>query len=182
MAVSGAEGRRLARRFLALALLVLLIAAGVVGDRLGRRWRPLLEPGATVVLYFGAPGGMYLVPEVRRVPPERANPEGALQELLRGPAPGSGLEPVVSPGTRLLSFRQEGTVAVANFSREIRGPVSQGSAGEIMTVYAIVNTLTRWPGIRAVRFLVEGERVTSLTGHLDLTEPVARDERWLQRS
>ena len=45
-----------------------------------------------------------------------------------------------------------------------------------MTVYSIVNTLAELPEIEMVRFLIEGEEIETLAGHLDLSEPVYPDE------
>lgn len=46
---------------------------------------------------------------------------------------------------------------------------------ESLTVYAIVNTLTEIAGIERVQILIENERSDTLTGHINLTEPLQRD-------
>jgi len=51
-----------------------------------------------------------------------------------------------------------------------------GSAGELITVYSVVNTLTELPGVKEVRWLIDGQAVESLAGHLDLSRPVARSD------
>jgi hypothetical protein len=48
-----------------------------------------------------------------------------------------------------------------------------GSAEEIYTVYAIVNSVAlNIPEIRRVGILVEGQPVETLNGHLDLRHPL----------
>ena len=41
-------------------------------------------------------------------------------------------------------------------------------------VGAIVNTLTEFSEIKKVRFKVEGENIETISGHMDLSEPVTR--------
>lgn len=39
---------------------------------------------------------------------------------------------------------------------------------------AVVNTLTEFPGVEQVQILVEGKRVDTLYGHLDVYDPMSR--------
>ena len=39
---------------------------------------------------------------------------------------------------------------------------------------SIVNTLTEFEEIKKVQLLVEGKKIESISGHLDLTKPVER--------
>ena len=45
---------------------------------------------------------------------------------------------------------------------------------EILTVGAIVNTLTEFPDVEKVQILVEGKKVSTLFGHLDVSDPLSR--------
>ncbi|HPW21762.1 MAG TPA: GerMN domain-containing protein, partial [Vicinamibacterales bacterium] len=48
-----------------------------------------------------------------------------------------------------------------------------GSQHELLTVYAIVDTLTaNLPAITSVQILVDGREVDSLAGHVDLRRPL----------
>jgi spore germination protein GerM len=95
--------------------------------------------------------------------------------LLEGPKTEAAL-PVFPPDTTLrqLWVRDDGN-AYADFSEELMGATSGGSSGEILTVYAIVDSLTEnVPAIRRVGILVSGrERATF--GHLDLSRPLPPD-------
>ena len=55
-----------------------------------------------------------------------------------------------------------------------------GSLGELHTVYSIVATLTEsFPEIFAVQFLVEGEQIETLAGHVDLSHPLQPSADWV---
>ncbi len=75
---------------------------------------------------------------------------------------------------KLRSVRLQGDVAVVDFDSNIRKGFSGGSTGERFLVGSVVNTLTNFPEIKKVRFLLDGKEIESLAGHMDLTEPVAR--------
>ena len=47
---------------------------------------------------------------------------------------------------------------------------------ELLSVYSVVDTLAvNFPYLRQVRFLVEGQPVATLKGHVDLRQPLAPD-------
>ena len=55
-----------------------------------------------------------------------------------------------------------------------------GSLSELHTVYSIVATLTEsFPEIFAVQFLVEGEQIETLAGHVDLSHPLQPSADWV---
>ncbi|MBO5652568.1 MAG: GerMN domain-containing protein, partial [Selenomonas sp.] len=49
-----------------------------------------------------------------------------------------------------------------------------------MLVGSIVNTLTEFSEIKRVQLLVEGKKIESISGHLDLTKPVERMENLIK--
>ncbi|MGQ9512093.1 GerMN domain-containing protein [Thermodesulfitimonas sp.] len=129
-----------------------------------------------VVLYFADNQAIYLLPEERRiVPGSETLPKAVVQALIAGPRL-PGRTRTIPEGTKLLSLKVTGGTAIVNFSRELKTKHWGGSAGELMTVYSVVNSLARLPGISRVQFLLEGERIESLTGHMDLTQPLT--PRW----
>lgn len=126
-------------------------------------------------VYLSDDQAMFLVPVKRQV----SDPSGAVQAVMAGPrADEPGLSGIFPEPVRLLGVSVDGNVAAVDFSAELRD-FRSGSAGEIMLIYSVVNTLTEWPGIEAVRFLVAGEPIDTL-GHLDLTEPVRRNPDLIQ--
>jgi len=51
-----------------------------------------------------------------------------------------------------------------------------GSASELLTVYALANTIAaNFPDYNQVRIWIEGQAQETLKGHLDLTRPIAAD-------
>ncbi|HHY94951.1 MAG TPA: GerMN domain-containing protein [Firmicutes bacterium] len=138
---------------------------------------PPADVKATLTLYFADSQAQFLVPEKREVAQGNASlPDLVVQELIKGPAtPGLGM--TIPREARLVSsVKVENGTAFVNFNKEFQSKHWGGSAGETMTVYSIVNSLTELEGIKAVVFLVEGEKLESLAGHMDLTQPIQRDE------
>lgn len=145
---------------------------------------PAPEPGApapsqetrTVVLYFSDAQGKGLVKEQRSIPKAEGIARATIEELIKGPAPGSALVPTIPQGTQLkdINVRKDG-LCIVDFSSELVKNHQGGSTGEALTVYSIVNTLAQFPTIKEVKILVDGKVVRSLAGHLDVSEALAPD-------
>ncbi|HHY46672.1 MAG TPA: hypothetical protein GX506_05155 [Firmicutes bacterium] len=140
---------------------------------------------AQVTLYFArvTATDTFLEPvkETTRARGSADVPRAALEALAKGPPPGSGLEPTLPPGTKILGVTVKDGTAVADFSREIRTQFPGGSRAEEILVYSVVNTLTDLPGIKRVQFLVEGKKVETIGGHMGIMEPLTRNERLVRR-
>lgn len=134
-------------------------------------------PGTEVTLYFGDQQATGLVAEVRGIDVSKGSNLYALtlQALAEGPTR-SDLARVLPEGTRVLGVEVEDGVAYADFSRELQSGHWGGSAGETITVFAIVNTLTEFGEIDKVAIFIEGTPLDSLAGHMDMTEPLSRAE------
>jgi len=133
-----------------------------------------------VVLYFADESGEYLVPEKRMIAKVPSIARETLNELFLGPKT-SGLKPVVPAGTVLrdINVKADG-LCIVDLSREVVENHPGGSAAEALTVYSIVDTLCQFPTIKKVLFRVEGEKVESLKGHMDLTVPVEKNEAMIK--
>lgn len=130
------------------------------------------QKNRTVTVYFADAQAMYLHPTRREVPADRPA-AGVVLALLAGPtAEEKDLRPTFPPGTQLRGVTLAGGVATVDFSAELQTNFGGGSAGELMLVYSLANSLAELPGITAVRLTVEGKPLETL-GHMDLTEPVA---------
>ena len=105
--------------------------------------------------------------------------ENALIALVSTKPQDASMEDVFPIGTKVLGLRvdEKGT-AYADFSKELTKK-GQGSYGEMMICYAIANTLTEFPNIKRVQILVEGKKVTTLNGHIDVEEPLIRNKDFL---
>ena len=123
-----------------------------------------------IKVYFSDSQGQYLMTESRGI--RKYNlPEGAVEELISGPT-AKEASITIPEGVELLGLEIEAGRAEVDFSQEIVDDHWGGSAGEMMTVYSIVNTLTQFSEIDEVLILVEGEVRESLAGHLDLSKPL----------
>jgi spore germination protein GerM len=106
------------------------------------------------------------------VPEDRAGrAKRILSELAEGPSE-SGVR-TLPYGTRVLSvfFDERGGVFV-DFSRELVDNHPGGSTGELFTIRSVVQTLAaNFRDIESVRFLVEGEEIETIAGHIDASVP-----------
>lgn len=138
-----------------------------------------------IVLFFQSENSDRLYPELRsivRTASVLTQAKQVMVELIAGSR--EGHLPVISEEARLREIYtcSDGTVCV-DFTRHLVENHSGGSAGEIATVYAIVNSLTvNFPEIKRVRILVEGEERETLKDHIDLSLTFSQDlslvEEW----
>lgn len=128
-----------------------------------------------ITLYFGDETGSKLVKEIREVPETSEPARAVIEGLIQGPAATSS-SPVLPAGTRLNAIRIVDETAEVDFSRELVDDHPGGSSGERLTVYSVVDSLTEFSTIRAVKFLVDGRSIETIGGHMDLSGPLSRDE------
>jgi len=139
------------------------------------------EPVVTreVQLYFTTPDGRALEAETRAIkdcPDEQSCMQDVLRNLVSGPS--GDLIPVLPKQVRLLGLTVEGDLVNADFSRELVKAHPGGSMPELLSVYALIDTLAvNFPYVRQLRILVDGKAVDTLKGHIDLRAPVTADFR-----
>jgi len=133
-----------------------------------------LGPEVTVYYAKSAMTESHLVPVMRRVPIGTEPVRGALELLVRGPLPESGLERTIPQGTEVRKLEVKGDLAIADFSEEIVTNFAGGSWNEALLVGSIVNTLTEFPGIARCQILIEGEKRESIGGHIGIDTPLER--------
>ena len=132
-----------------------------------------------IVLYFSDENAMYLSPENRTIKTtteKKTLYKDTLEELIKGPNK-EKLNRTIPEGVKILKLNIKNNILEINFNKALRENHWGGSTGEQMTVYSIVNTLTEFEDIKEIKFLIEGQKVESLVGHLDLTEPLERNEK-----
>lgn len=135
---------------------------------------------ADITLYFSDEQAMYLVPEIRQVVKDKPVEQIIVEQLIKGPEK-AGLYPTIPKGTSLISIEVKDGTAYVNFSEEFKTNHWGGSAGEAMTIYSIVNSLTELPNIKQVMFLIEGREEETLAGHFAFNEPFRRVENIIKR-
>lgn len=99
--------------------------------------------------------------------------QAAVEALMAGTEK-KGLANLFPKKAKLLQVTVSGKVAKVNFSRELQKNFVGGSTGEEMLVGSVVNTLTEFPEIQKVQILVDGQEVETLSGHMDLSQPLPR--------
>ena len=85
-----------------------------------------------------------------------------------------GQTAIIPKQAKLKSVKVKGDTAYVDFTQALVKNFVGGSTGEEMLVGSVVDTLTEFPEIKKVQILVEGNKVESLSGHLDLTTPLSR--------
>jgi hypothetical protein len=81
---------------------------------------------------------------------------------------------VLPPDTRLLRGFADPTGTVwLDFNRALRGSFRPGDGEEWLAIASVVRSLCdNFPEVGGVRFLVEGEALSTLGGYLDLDRPL----------
>jgi spore germination protein GerM len=112
-------------------------------------WWPW-NPPEIATLYFS--DGAFLYPVSRRLPSGSDGPRAALEALLEGPRPGTGLTTPIPRGVHLQSLRVADGFARVDLSAALLGASTNMGAARL----AIVETLTALPGVRQVEISVDG--------------------------
>ncbi|ACL70299.1 GerMN domain-containing protein [Halothermothrix orenii] len=132
-----------------------------------------------VLLYFSTSDAMYLKAEKRMVKADHIY-LNTLKELIKGPE-SNNLNPTIPEGVEILDLRVKDGIAYIDFNRALKDNHWGGSTGESMTVYSIVNTMTQFPEIEKVQFMLEGEKIETLAGHIYLMPPIEPNKRLLKQ-
>lgn len=125
-------------------------------------------------IYFSNEDGTKLVAKSKPAP-KQDKYAAAVYALIAGTSD-NGAVSMIPQGTKLRGIKVEKGVAYVDFSQDLVKKFNGGSTGEIMLVGSIVNTLTEFPEIKAVQFLIEGRKEETISGHMDISEPLKRFE------
>lgn len=130
-----------------------------------------------VVLYFANEQGQ-LVAQRRDIPKVDGIARMTIHELTKGPEQNNmqSMIPTLPNGTKLKDISIKDGLCTVDFSSQLKENHAGGSTGELLTVYAIVNTLTQFSTVQQVQILVNGEVVETLAGHVDLSVPLERND------
>ena len=125
-------------------------------------------------VYFPDAQWRYLVPEIRDATLSSNETSAAyvLRRLLEGPE-NKQLSSAFPPDVRLLGISIADHVCTVNFSEEFVSGLSSNPNHNLLTVYAIVNTLTELEDIDSVQFLSNGNTITDY-GIIRLDQPVLK--------
>lgn len=96
--------------------------------------------------------------------------------LLEGRA-AVGLRSPIPAGTRLRSVFVTNGLIIVNLSKEFANNVADDVDSELLAVYSLVNSLLfNIEGVDGVQLLVEGERIPTLRGTVDLEQPLVANQ------
>jgi len=137
-------------------------------------------PQIAATLYFASEDGASLVGVSQDVPlgDTPVAQARALVEAQLAAEPPAPLSRAVPAGVTLRGvFLPGGDDAYVDLDAAVRTAVPGGSHNELMAVYAIVSVLTtNLSPVARVQILVDGREVDTLTGHVDLREPLRKNE------
>jgi hypothetical protein len=145
---------------------------------------PPAVPRVKATLFFASEDGARLVPVESDIPLAEgtvAQARALLEALMTAQAP-DRLVTTIPPDSRLrgvyVSDRNE---AFIDLDPVIRAKHPGGSMQELLTVYAIVNTLlVNLPTLEDVQLLIGGQEADTLAGHVDLRRPLRKNEALIQ--
>lgn len=137
-------------------------------------------PQIAATLYFASEDGASLVGVSQDVPlgDTPVAQARALVEAQLAAEPPAPLARAVPAGVTLRGvFLPGADDAYVDLDAAVRTAVPGGSHNELMAVYAIVSVLTtNLSPVARVQILVDGREVDTLTGHVDLREPLRKNE------
>ncbi|MDF1616571.1 GerMN domain-containing protein [Petrocella sp. FN5] len=118
-------------------------------------------------LYFPEQKGEFLIKVNREVgiKSNESIEERIIKELMLPPE-GHNLMSLIPQETVVKSIYVDQGICYIDFNEAFRTEHIGGSTSEVMSIYAIVNSLTDLPNINKVQFLIEGKKSESFTGHL----------------
>ena len=119
-----------------------------------------------VTIYFPDANGEKLIPTQRQINLNREDKyKAVVQALIDGPISDKEGIYIMPKDTQVLSVKVNNNIATVDFNKAFKTNFTGGS---------IVNSLTEFKDIKAVRFTVEGKVLEALDNHLDLTVPQER--------
>src|SRR5438477_1748029 len=131
-----------------------------------------------VNLYFPSDEDGSLVEETRSIAWSANDADrirSVLLALIEGSRSGRARSLPASADVRAVFLASDGT-AYLDFSNNAIGLPAPGIGSETLAVYSIVDSLaTNVPAVTQVRFLIQGQEVETLDGHVDLTAAFAPD-------
>lgn len=129
-------------------------------------------------LYFPAPNEDKLMAESRDITWARADAD-RVRQIVLALAEGShqGYRRVIpAPASVRAVFLAADGTAYTDLSNDILNDFEPGIQSETLAIYSIVNSIVmNLPSVKRVKFLIQGQEVETLDGHVDMTAAFAPD-------
>ena len=128
-------------------------------------------------VYYPDESGTKLVPVEREIKfaDENEKYSAAINQLMQQPKE-KELTTIFPKHAKINSVKREGETAIVDFDKDIAKGFVGGSTGEEFLINSIVDTLTEFKEIEQVKFLIDGQEVETLSGHMDLSEPIKKSQ------
>lgn len=130
-----------------------------------------------VKVYYPDDSGMKLVEVERKIIIDDSTDKytAAVETLLEEPAE-ENLTKIFPNNAAIRGVTVENGLAVVDFDGAFVKNFVGGSTGEEFLIGSVVDTLTNFPEVKQVRFLVDGQEIETLSGHMDLSTPLERSD------
>ena len=134
-----------------------------------------------VKVYYPDDSGVHLVEVERKINIAHDGEKylAAVEVLLDEPYE-ENLTTIFPRNSSIRSVTVEGGLAIVDLDGSIVKHMVGGSTGEEFLVGSIVDTLTNFPEVTQVKFLVDGKEIETLAGHMDLSTPLERMDGLLE--
>lgn len=128
-----------------------------------------------VKVYYPDDSGMKLIAVDRKIIVTASIDKytAALETLLEEPKE-ANLTKIFPKNARIRSVKVADDMATVDFDGSLTKNFVGGSTGEELLVGSVVDTLTNFPEVKRVKFLVDGKEIETLSGHMDLSTPLER--------
>lgn len=131
------------------------------------------EQEAVLTVYLPDGEGLRVAPYVLQVKAKEKTLRNALFQMIQ--LDRKATYPMLPTGLTVKNVTVKDGTAVINLSKELKN-LSGGSTAETLFAAMIVNTATEFPNVRQVSLEMEGKPLRTLTGHVDFSKPLKRDE------
>lgn len=128
-------------------------------------------------IYFADSEMLRLIPLKENIPVTNAErmAKRVLERLIEGHDENPKIRRFIPNVKGCMSVKVKGHTACVDIKKEMIEGHPEGRDAELLTVYAIVNSLTGIDGIDTVRFTIEGEEKKDFMGHIDMRETFIPD-------
>ena len=133
------------------------------------------EQSMSVKVYYPDDSGLKLVEVEREIIVDDTVDKytAAVETLLEEPDE-ENLTTIFPKNTGFRKVTVEDGLAIVDIDGSILKSFVGGSTGEEFLIGSVVDTLTNFPEVKRVKFLVNGQEIETLSGHMDLSAPLER--------
>ena len=129
------------------------------------------EKEVSLTIYRPTEDAMNLVPVTVKMKLKDDPPKAALAAMIADDR--KQKYPILPKGLSVNTIKVKDGIATVDFSKELLNMDKSTTTEELFTAMT-VNTLTEFPDIKEVKFLMNGKAITHLSGHSDMTRTFKR--------